>query len=62
MRSLWLAAALGIPMTAMALDYPASPRGDVVDTYFGTAVADPYRALEDLDAPQTRDWVNDKTR
>ena len=58
MRSLWLAAALGIPMAAMALDYPASPRGDVVDTYFGTAVADPYRALEDLDAPQTRDWVN----
>jgi prolyl oligopeptidase len=37
--------------------YPASPRGEVVDDYFGTPVADPYRWLEDADAPRTRDWV-----
>jgi len=27
--------------------YPTAPRGPVVDDYFGTAVADPYRWLED---------------
>ena len=37
--------------------YPASPRGDTVDHYFGTKVADPYRWLEDPDAPATRAWV-----
>jgi prolyl oligopeptidase len=37
--------------------YPVPPATDVVDTYFGTPVADPYRTLEDLDAPQTRAWL-----
>lgn len=42
---------------AYAFDYPASARGPVVEDYHGSSVADPYRWLEDLDAPQTRDWV-----
>ncbi len=37
--------------------YPPSPRGEVVDDYFGTVVADPYRWLEELDSPQTGAWV-----
>ncbi len=37
--------------------YPPAPRGNVVDDYHGTAVADPYRWLEDLDSPATRGWV-----
>jgi prolyl oligopeptidase len=37
--------------------YPEALRGTVVDNFHGTKVADPYRWLEDLDAPTTRDWV-----
>jgi prolyl oligopeptidase len=37
--------------------YPPSAREDVVDDYHGTAVADPYRWLEALDAPRTAAWV-----
>jgi prolyl oligopeptidase len=41
----------------MTLSYPAAPRGDVVDLYHGQPVADPYRWLEDGDAPATRAWI-----
>jgi prolyl oligopeptidase len=40
-----------------ALVYPPAPRGNVVEDFHGTAVADPYRWLEDLDSPATRRWV-----
>jgi len=36
---------------------PPTRREDVVDDYHGTAVADPYRWLEDGDAPEVVDWV-----
>ncbi|MCB9746607.1 MAG: S9 family peptidase, partial [Alphaproteobacteria bacterium] len=39
------------------LVYPETRRGDVVDDFHGTAVADPYRWLEDSDAPETRAWI-----
>ena len=37
--------------------YPATSKGDVVEDYFGTKVADPYRWMEDLDSKQVADWV-----
>ncbi|MCK6502873.1 prolyl oligopeptidase family serine peptidase [Myxococcota bacterium] len=40
-----------------AIVYPAAARGDVVDDYHGTLVPDPYRWLEDTDAPETRAWI-----
>jgi prolyl oligopeptidase len=40
------------------LDYPSAPHGDVVDDYVGTAVADPYRWMEDLTSPDLRRWID----
>ncbi len=40
-----------------ARNYPVARTVDVVDDYHGTPVADPYRWLEDADAPETAAWV-----
>ncbi len=39
------------------LAYPVPPTTDLVDDYHGTPIADPYRPLEDSDAPATRAWI-----
>ncbi|SHE92760.1 prolyl oligopeptidase [Ferrithrix thermotolerans DSM 19514] len=39
------------------LEYPAARRCDVVDHYFGEAVPDPYRWLEDTNSTETKDWI-----
>ncbi|PKN43817.1 MAG: S9 family peptidase, partial [Deltaproteobacteria bacterium HGW-Deltaproteobacteria-17] len=44
--------------------FPAT-RGDMVDVLHGQKVADPYRALEDMNLPATKEWVtrqNEYTR
>src|SRR5918995_4254221 len=37
--------------------YPSAPTADQVDDYHGERIADPYRPLEDSDAPETRAWI-----
>ena len=39
------------------LDYPKTKKGAVVDNYFETQVADPYRWLEDDLSLETGEWV-----
>jgi prolyl oligopeptidase len=38
--------------------YPETRRGDVVDDYHGTSVADPYRWLEELGSAETEAWID----
>jgi len=40
-----------------SITYPVTQKGDVVDDYFGTQVADPYRWLEDDKSEATARWV-----
>jgi prolyl oligopeptidase len=48
----------GAPIAHAKLDYPATRTVDRTDDYHGTSVADPYRWLEDLDAPEVKAWVD----
>ena len=65
-RSFLLAALLlrlATPAGAAPLGaYPAARRDPVMDDYHGVPVADPYRWLEHLDAPETRTWVAAESR
>ena len=45
------------PIAMDKLQYPESVTVDHVDDYHGTAVADPYRWLEDVDSAETAAWV-----
>ena len=58
-RTSWLIAALALTAVAQAQrpQYPASKKGDVVDDYHGTAVADPYRWMENLGSTETVAWI-----
>ncbi|MCB1185946.1 S9 family peptidase [bacterium] len=46
------------PVLAQGLDYPEARRGDVVDDYHGTQVADPYRWMEELGSDELKQWVD----
>lgn len=56
------------PMSASPTPAPAYPptrEAPVTDSYFGEAVVDPYRWLEDSESPEVKAWVaaqNDYTR
>jgi prolyl oligopeptidase len=43
--------------------YPDTKKGDTVDDYFGTKVADPYRWLEqDANVPEVASWVESQNK
>ncbi len=42
--------------------YPEARKGEVVDDYHGTRVADPYRWLEDPEDAETQRWVEAQNR
>lgn len=37
--------------------YPETRKGNVIDTYFGTQIADPYRWLEDDKSEEVEGWI-----
>src|SRR5215467_16261473 len=39
------------------MQYPETKKDDVIDDYFGTKVADPYRWMESLDSAEVAEWV-----
>lgn len=39
------------------IEYPETKKGDISDSYFGTAVPDPFRWLEDDMSEETAEWV-----
>ncbi|MFM2291325.1 MAG: hypothetical protein RIS29_1138 [Bacteroidota bacterium] len=62
MKQAFLGMAFLVAMTqgttnAQKLKYPQTAKGDVVDTYFGVQVKEPYRWLENDTAANTSAWV-----
>ena len=54
-----------IPLSCFADDkivYPKAPTSEQADDYFGTKVSDPFRPLEELDAPATRKWIEEENK
>jgi len=43
-------------------DYPKPRRGEQVDDFHGTKVADPYRWMEDTESVETKGWIEAENR
>jgi len=56
------AIAAGAGSLGAAVSYPATRTTNQVDVYHGVTVADPFRWLEDDNAPETRAWVAAQNR
>ncbi len=44
------------------LEYPPTHKGDTIDDYHGTKIADPYRWLEDDNSAETKAWVESQNK
>ena len=63
----WLvwATVLAAPLAAqtqVAQGPPPTRTGTAVDTLHGYIIPDPYRWLEDQEAPETREWIDAQNR
>jgi prolyl oligopeptidase len=52
-----LLASMNFIIFGQKFDYPKAQKSNQVDEYHGIKVADPYRWLENPDAPDSRDWI-----
>jgi prolyl oligopeptidase len=50
------------PAITTRLAYPIARTVDQVDDYFGTKVSDPYRWMEDVDAPEVKEWIEEENK
>jgi prolyl oligopeptidase len=48
------------PMLEPVASYPDAPKADVRETLHGVVVEDPFRPLEDPDAPPVRRWIDEQ--
>ncbi len=48
---------LTVASTAQEIKYPGTRKGETVEDYHGTKVADPFRWLEDVNSGETAKWV-----
>ncbi len=57
LRSIALLIAVSVMTPAQQLTYPQARRGEQVDIYHGTQVADPYRWMENSKDAEVADWI-----
>ena len=50
------------PQAGPKLSYPQTKKGDLVEDYHGTKIADPYRWMEDLDSKDVAEWVAEQNK
>lgn len=57
LSALAMAAVIATSAQAQSMTYPITRKADQIDAYHDTAVADPYRWLEDDNSAETKAWV-----
>ena len=51
------ATAVSAQQQSSSITYPVAKKVDTVTNYFGTAVPDPYRWMEEIERPDVAEWV-----